>query len=124
MSRHTSGGVRWRRSLVVAAVLLCGSLVPSPLGRHESWRYVGPDKVLHFLGHGGFAAVLAEAFDDGRPGPRRAGLSAIAVSVAYSVVLGRLQEWVPGRMPETADTVAGLLGSVVGVLAWHAHCED
>ena len=67
------------------------------------------------MGHAGFSCVLVEALAaDGGDG-RRVALPVVAVSTAYSVALGELQRWVPGRAPERADAVAALLGSVIGV---------
>jgi len=109
---------RWRRALVVGLTLLVGSLVPSPFARHEAFDTYGPDKWLHFLGHGAFAVALAEALDDERT-PGVSGVGAIGVSALLGLTVGHLQRYVPGRVPELADLVAGVLGSLVGVGWWY-----
>jgi len=109
---------RWRRALSLGLLLLVGSLVPSPFERHAAFERVGPDKALHCIGHAGFAIALAEALAaDGRPRRRAAGLS-VALSTALGALVGVCQRWVPGRMPERADLVAGILGSVVATTYW------
>jgi len=116
-------GARWRRAVVVGLTLLVGSLVPSPFARHEVFDTYGPDKWLHFLGHGAFAAALAEAFGhDGRTAGV-AGLGAIGVSTLLGLTVGYLQQYVPGRVPERADQVAGVLGSIAGVGWWSRTTE-
>jgi len=111
-------GKRWRRAVAVGLTLLVGSLVPSPVARHEAFDTYGPDKWLHFLGHGAFAAAVARALaTDGRP-PAAAGVGAVGVSTLLGVSVGWLQRYVPGRVPERADLVAGVLGSVAGVGWW------
>jgi VanZ family protein len=109
---------RWRGVCLLAAALLVGSVVPIPFGRHPEFRWVGPDKLLHLLGHGGFAASVARALEGARLGPHRAGVVAVCLSAGYALLLGRLQERVPGREPERADLAASVLGSALGVAAW------
>jgi VanZ family protein len=102
-------------------VLLVGSVLPVPGGRHPEFRLVGPDKLLHLLGHGAFAAAVADALWGSSPGSRGArstGVIAVLLSTGYAVLLGRLQERVPGREPERADLAASLLGSVLGAGGW------
>lgn len=107
---------QWGVVAVSALLLLLGSLVPSPLRRHTCFGTFGPDKLLHLLGHAGFTTVLADALavEDFRD--RDAAVIAIVVSTSYGLLIGRLQTRVPGREPERADTVAGVFGSVLGVL--------
>ncbi len=102
-----------------AMVLLVGSVLPSPLRRHPSFSKFGPDKLLHLLGHAGFATVLADAFAAGQRDDPRAAVLSVVVSIGYGIVIGHLQERVPGRAPERADLVAGILGSILGVCGWH-----
>lgn len=116
--RSTADGSRWTRAAVVAVVLFVGAVVPVPFARHPEFRWFGPDKLLHLLGHGGFAAATADALGGGRSGPRRTGVLAVPLSVGYALLLARLQERVPGREPERADLAASLLGSVLGVAGW------
>ena len=109
---------RWTRVAVVAAALLVGTLVPVPFGRRPEFDRFGPDKLLHLLGHGRLTAATADALGPGRLGPWRAGVLAVCLSAGYAVLLGRLQERVPGREPERADLAASLLGSVLGIAGW------
>lgn len=104
--------------VVTALVLLVGSLVPSPLGRHPDFNRFGPDKFLHFLGHAGLAVTLADALATDRLNVSWAGVVAVICSFVHGLITGFLQRYVPGRVPERADLVAGLFGSVVGVLGW------
>lgn len=108
------GTAGWRRVGVVATVVLLGSLLPVPFERRPEFGRVGPDKLLHLLGYAGLAASLADALDGGHP-RRRTDLLAVLLSAAFGLAVGRLQRRVPGRRDETADTVAGALGAVLGV---------
>ena len=114
-----TGRARWRRVALGAAALLVGSVVPTPTGRHPEFRWLGPDKLLHLLGHGAFAAATADALA-GRLGSPSAGALAAGLSTGYAVLLGRLQERIPGREPEPADLAASLVGSVLGVACWRS----
>jgi VanZ family protein len=109
---------RWTAVVVGTVVLFVASLVPSPLERHPEWKYVGPDKLLHLVGHAGYGAVLADALAAGRCSGSQAAVLAVCLSTAHSLVTGRFQERVPGRVFELADVVAGLVGAVLGVLGW------
>lgn len=115
--RRDGSRSRWMTVAVIAATLLVGSVLPLPFGRHPEFGRVGPDKVLHLLGHGAFAVALAAALGAGRR-DRRAAALAVGLSTGYGLVLGRLQGRVPGRVGERADLVAGGLGSVLGGLCW------
>lgn len=115
-SRSRGFDSRWTAVAVVAVVLLVGSLVPSPFRRHPAFRRIGPDKLLHLVGHAGFAATVADALDAGRLSDRDGAALAVCVSAGYGIVIGHAQRYVPGREPESADLVAGVLGAVLGVL--------
>jgi VanZ family protein len=109
---------RWRRALLVGSVLLVGSLVPSPFERNPKFERVGPDKALHFIGHGGFAVALAEALAaNGHP---RGAVACVAatLSATLGACIGVLQRPVPGREPERADFFAGTLGAIVAAGYW------
>ena len=106
------------RVALVAAALLVGAVVPVPFGRRPEFDRFGPDKLLHLVGHGAFAAATADALGAGRGGRRRAAVLAVLLSIGYALLLGGLQERVPGREAERADLAASLLGSVVGVAGW------
>lgn len=108
------GEVRLRDVVLFGVAMLAGSLVPVPFERRPAFERFGPDKLLHLLGHGVFAAGLSRAVD-GRHVSLRTGLAAIVVSTCHGLVAGRLQRHVPGRAPERADVLAGLVGSIVGV---------
>lgn len=118
MGPSADGRAPWTRVVVVAVVLLVAQLLPSPLRRHERFGRVGPDKLLHLLGNAGFAVVLADAFTSSGASTRDASLGAIGIAASYGAVVGRLQRWVPGRVPERADLVAGILGAVIGAVSW------
>lgn len=118
-TRGPTGRARWRRVALGAAALLVGAVVPTPTGRHPEFRWLGPDKLLHLLGHGAFAAATADALG-GQSGSPSAGALAAGLSTGYAVLLGRLQERVPGREPEPADLAASLVGSVLGVACWRS----
>lgn len=109
---------RWKRVVVTALVLLVGSVLPSPLRRHPEFSRIGPDKLLHALGHACLTVTLADALATDGLDVGRAGVVAVVCSFVHGFVIGLLQRRVPGRVPERADLVAGLLGSVVGALGW------
>jgi VanZ family protein len=110
---------RWTDVAVATVVLLVASVLPSPLGRHPEWGRVGPDKLLHLVGHAGYAVLLADALGAGRWRDRDAAVLAACVSAVHGLLVGRLQRWVPGRAFEPADAVAGLVGAVVGAVGWY-----
>ena len=110
---------RWRRALGVGLALVVGSLVPSPLERHEAFDRYGPDKWLHCLGHGVFAVTVADAVAATGQDRGRAALVGLCLSTGLGVAVGRLQRYVPGRVPELADLTAGALGSLAGVGWWY-----
>lgn len=119
MKTPDAGSVsRWKTAVGTALVLLLASVVPSPLGRHPEFNRFGPDKLLHFLGHAWLAVTLADAFATDRLDAGPAAAVGVSGSFVHALVTGFLQQYVPGRVPERADLVAGLVGSVVGVLGW------
>lgn len=103
---------------VSAVLLFVAAVVPSPLRRYRAFRVAGPDKLLHLLGYGGFALLLADALTADRRDDRAAAFAAVLISSGYGFLIGTLQNWVPGREHERADDVAGLVGSVLAVVAW------
>jgi VanZ family protein len=109
---------RWGAVVVGTLVLLVGSLLPSPFDRHPEWRWAGPDKLLHLVGHAGYTVALADAFGAGRFGEREAAALAVGVSTTHSLLTGRLQKRVPGRRFELADVLAAVVGSVLAALGW------
>jgi VanZ family protein len=123
-SRFTpTAGSPWSIVAAVAAALFVGSTVPAPFGRRPEFAWFGPDKLLHLIGHGGFAAVTADALGSGRLDPRSACALAACLSTGYALLLGRLQERIPGREPERADLAASTVGSVLGVVWWYLSVE-
>lgn len=125
MTAHaTSPGTPWRRPLAVGLALLVGSLVPSPFDRHEAFDTYGPDKWLHFLGHGAFAMTLADALAGDGAADAVSGAIAVGCSVLLGLTIGYLQQYVPGRVPELADLVAGVFGSILGVGRWYRRGRD
>lgn len=108
----------WWTVVVWSLVLLIAALIPSPYERHSRWVRFGPDKILHFVGYGGFAVVIANAIDRRRDNETGAAFFGIAVSSVYSHLVGKFQERVPGRKNESADAYAAILGAVVFVTGW------
>lgn len=108
---------RWQEAARVAFVLMVGCLVPSPLPRYPEFDRFGPDKVLHFLGHGYLTATLVNALaPDCALG--KSAVLALGGSTALGVVTAYAQQYVPGRAPERADLVASLCGSLAGLVLW------
>lgn len=107
----------WSPAWVSATLLLVGSAIPLPGRYNPEFGPYGPDKLLHVVGHAGLVAVLGTAVDGDDRSVRRA-VGAIALSSGYGLAIELLQESVPGREFERGDLVAGLLGSLVGLLAW------
>ena len=97
-------------------------MLPSPLRRRPAFDRVGPDKLLHLVGHAGFARAVADALAAGRFDEREAALLSVVVSVAYGALIARLQRRIPGRVPERADLVAAALGAVLGAV--RRECGD
>lgn len=114
----------WRDAVVLTLVLLVAALVPSPLERHPEWKWVGPDKAFHLLGHAGYAVTLADALSAGRWSRGEAVVLAICLSTAHSIVTGRLQNRVPGRAFELGDVVAGFVGAVLAGAGWYVRAES
>ncbi|MEF8819154.1 MAG: teicoplanin resistance protein VanZ [Haloferacaceae archaeon] len=101
-------------------VLLVAAVLPSPLGRRPEWRWVGPDKLLHLVGHAGYVVVLADAIGAGRRTAGETAVLAACLSTAHSLVAGRLQRRVPGRAFESTDVLAGLVGTLLAAVGWYA----
>lgn len=108
----------WTTVLIVALILLVAQLLPSPLRRRPAFSRIGPDKLLHLLGHALFSAVILDALNAERVDDRASTVSAVVISTSYGVVTGKLQELVPGRIPERADLVAALVGAILGAIGW------
>lgn len=110
---------RWRRVGAGTVVLLVSTLLPLPFGRRPEWGRFGPDTLLHFVGHAGYTLVLADAWVAEGRDEEDAAILAVVVSVGLGLLIGRVQEWVPGRANESSDLIAGVLGSVVAAIGWH-----
>lgn len=108
---------RWTPAVVAAAVLLVGSVTPLPPRYNPDFGPFGPDKGLHLLGHAGFVALLGAGLGEDQRGVATAG-GAVVLSTVYGLTTEALQESVAGREFERGDVVAGLLGSLLGLLAW------
>lgn len=122
-SLRTAQSPSWIRqeapgATVAAVALFVGSAIPLPPRHNPDFGPYGPDKLLHLLGHGGLTAAFVAALDDDRSS-LRAGVVAVVLSTVFGIAIELLQEAVPGREFERGDVVAGLLGSLVGVLSWH-----
>jgi VanZ family protein len=109
---------RWKWAAVAALALFVGSVLPSPLPRRPEFSRFGPDKFFHFVGHAALAATFADALATDSSDALWTGGVVVVGSSLYSLVLGHLQQYVPGRAPERADTVAGVIGSIAGVAGW------
>ncbi|UWG48417.1 VanZ like family protein [Halanaeroarchaeum sp. HSR-CO] len=121
--RQWSTDGRWVAVVAWTLVLLVATLLPAPLERNPKWDPIGPDTVLHFLGHAGYAIALANAFGAARHDKRTAAVLSIAVSAGYGFVIGRLQQWVPGRANEPSDLLAGLFGTCCAVVVWYGRAR-
>lgn len=122
--RSRSAPDPWKPAAYSTAVLIVASVVPSPLERRSEWERVGPDKLLHFIGHAGHSVTLANALGAERYTDREAAILAVALSTTLSFVSGRLQRWVPGRAFEYEDVLAGLIGSILGVSWWYVTTDS
>lgn len=85
---------------------------------------MGPDKLLHLVGHAAYAVTLASAFGAGRRTASEATVFAVCLSTAHSLVTGWLQTRVPGRAFESMDVVSGLVGAVLAAAGWYAVTES
>lgn len=111
---------RWGAVAVSTVVLLVASVLPSPLRRHPGWKWVGPDKLLHLIGHAGYVVALANAISAGRRTDGGAAVLAVCISTTHSLVTGRLQKRVPGRAFEPIDVLASLVGAILAAIGWYA----
>jgi len=118
--RHRSQIHQWQAPLIVAFGLLVGSAIPLPSRYNPDFGLCGPDKVLHATGHMVLTATLLSAIQISEEGSTpRTAVAAVVVSSAYGVGTELLQERIPGREFEWGDLLAGVLGSVGGVLCWY-----
>jgi VanZ family protein len=116
--REWSFETRWTAVLAGTVGLLVASVVPSPFERRANWQWVGPDKLLHFVGHAGYALVLASALDPDRDRSGAAAAAALCLSSMHSVLTGLLQDRVPGRAFEPGDVAWSVAGSALAAVAW------
>ena len=108
---------RWSVPLTLGVLLLVAMLVPSPdLSGAESGltALVGPDKVLHVVGMGMFAAsltlTLAASARSTHP-----YTTAFIVAALYGVVLESLHYVIPYRLFLLGDIAANVGGAALGV---------
>ncbi|MEF8813386.1 MAG: hypothetical protein V5A55_06155 [Halovenus sp.] len=120
---NRSPGSRWAAAAVATIVLLVASILPSPFRRHPGWKWLGPDKLLHLVGHAGYVVTLANAFSTDRRTDGEVAVLAVCVSTTHSLVTGRLQKRVPGRVFEPMDVLAGLAGAILAAFGWYATNE-
>lgn len=103
----------WLPAALWSALLAVLLLVPgSRLPRAPSLALL--DKVAHAALFAVETVLVARAAT--AVGAARPLLAAAAVAGAYAVVLELAQIWVPGRVLETGDVVAGLAGAVLAAL--------
>ncbi len=108
---------RWTPAAVSGAALLVGSAFPLPPRFNPDYGPFGPDKGLHLLGHAGFVALLGAGLGEEKRGIG-AAVGAFVLSTVFGVTTEVLQESVSGREFERGDVIAGMLGSLLGLLAW------
>ena len=118
MASRLPADAPWWTVVIWSVVLLIAALIPSPFERRSKWVRFGPDKFLHFVGYGVFTVVLANAFDRGRDNEPGAAFLGVVISSLYSLIVGELQDKVPGRKNESADAYAAILGAIVFVIGW------
>ena len=111
-------GARWKAAVASGAIILLGALVPVPFERRPEFGMLGPDKFMHFVGHGGFAVALVDALGTGRLDRRLAAVLALVGAIVYGHAIEHIQDHVPGRGYEFGDIVAGTLGALVGIVGW------
>ncbi len=111
---------QWQSPLVAAIALLVGSSVPLPASHNPDFGLCGPDKTLHATGHLALTAALISTIEGRNGGSTvHAILAATFISSAYGVGTELLQERIPGRNFESGDLLAGVFGSICGVLWWY-----
>jgi VanZ family protein len=106
--------------VVVAAVVLVGSLLPVPTTASEASVVaplgIGADKWVHAASYAVVAGLAAATRGWGRRVP---ALVAVAVAVAvFGAGVEVAQSFVPGRTASGADAVANAVGAAVGVAGW------
>ncbi|EMA36190.1 VanZ family protein [Halococcus hamelinensis] len=106
---------RWLLVVVLAVVVLAGSVVPLPGGETTLGPFglVGADKYTHAFAYLCLGGALAFAL---APGQRWVGVAALAVVVTslYGGGIEVVQGFV-GRDPSLLDWGADVLGAIVGV---------
>ena len=118
--RSWSPNSRWLAVAVSTVALFIASIIPSPFRRRPEWKWVGPDKFLHFISHAVYVVNLINAFSVGRRTDVEAAVLAVYISTTHSLVSGRLQKRVPGRAFEPIDVLAGLAGAIFAAIGWCA----
>ncbi len=111
---------RWAAVVGSTVGLLVAALLPSPFRRHPGWKWLGPDKLLHLIGHAGYVLTLVTAFSTGRLSDGNAAVLAVCVSTVHGLVTGRVQRRVPGRAFEPMDLLAGVVGAILAAVSWYA----
>jgi VanZ family protein len=106
--------MNWRHPLWVAFALFGASTVPLPAGTPDV-TLLNTDKLLHAAGHAWLTAAIAERVDDTH---LRSVMLAIALSVGFGVMTELLQKFIPGRLFERSDIIAGCVGSLAGAGGW------
>lgn len=111
---------RWIRPGFVALVVTVGSLIPVPFRGNQTFGTFGPDKGLHFIGHGYLAVTLSDALASEGYTLTKSAIYAAVASTLLAVVTSILQRRIPGRVSERADLLAGALGAILGAV-WGSH---
>jgi VanZ family protein len=107
--------LRWLAVLVVAAVILFGSVVEVPRAVSSSTPWW--DELAHVVAYAAFATILAYATAHWRASPFRRATLVVAVAVAYGILLELVQAPLPYRRFSLSDVLVNVVGAVL-VTVW------
>jgi VanZ family protein len=107
---------RWWPALAWAGLLLGLSSIPG--SRLDDVGLRVPDKLVHALEYGVFAALVLRGSSRGAHVGRREILGAVVVAALLGAIDENYQRLIPQREPSLADWVADITGATGG--AWFA----